>query len=230
MNQHRAENGNGGLGGVLAEESFSVREAVGGPRGILESAAPTFVFIVLFMLTRSVMWAGIAAVAIVVVALVVRVVQRQNPSNAIGGLIGVVIGAVWAIRSGDGSDFYAPGLLINIGSLALLLVTIAVRHPLIGLLVAALDPRAADWKQDPDSRRTYVRATLVFAALYAAKLLVQGPLYLAGATDALGVAKLVMGLPLFALAAWIVWMMHRALMLRREARGELVEEPPSPEA
>lgn len=226
--RHRATAEPSGLGGVLQQDSFSVREAIGGPRGVLESAAPTFVFIVLFMLTRSVTWAGIAAVAIVLVALVVRVVQRQSPSTAIGGLIGVVIGAVWAIRSGDGSDFYAPGLVINAISLAVLLISLALRSPLVALFVAALDPLSADWRQDEDSRRTYVRATLVFAGLYAAKLLVEGPLYLAGQVDALGVAKLLMGLPLFALCAWIVWMMHRALIVRRTARGDLSDPAPDP--
>ncbi|MFC0675168.1 DUF3159 domain-containing protein [Brachybacterium hainanense] len=217
-----------GLAGVLDQEEFSVRDAVGGPRGIIESAAPTLLFVVLFIATRDVKLSAIAAVAVVAIALVARLVARQSVSGALGGLIGVVVGAIWAIRSGQGSDLFAPGLVINAVTLALLLISILARRPLVGLLVAALDSRVADWTADPDARRVYTRATWVFAGLYAAKLLVQLPLFLTDQVAALGAAKLVMGLPLFALAAWIVWMMHRALLARRAARAQHRAGPPQP--
>lgn len=214
-----------GLAAVLQEEQFSVRDAMGGPRGILESVLPTLLFIVLFVITRDVRLSAIAAVAVVVVALVARLVARQSLSSVLGGLIGVVIGAIWAIRTGEGSDLFAPGLVINAVTLVILLISLLARRPLLGLMISLLDGRVADWAEDPDARRVYTRATGVFIGLYAAKLLVQLPLYLAGAVTALGVAKLVMGLPLFALAAWIVWLMHRALLVRREARALRSQEP-----
>ncbi|EWS82871.1 DUF3159 domain-containing protein [Brachybacterium phenoliresistens] len=225
-----------GLAAVLQEEQFSVRDAMGGPRGILESVLPTLLFLVLYVITRDVKVSAIAAVAVVVIALLARLVARQSLSSVLGGLFGVVIGAVWAIRTGEGSDLFAPGLVINAVTLVILLISLLARRPLLGLVISLLDGRVADWAEDPDARRVYTRATAVFIGLYAAKLLVQLPLYLAGAVAALGVAKLVMGLPLFALAAWIVWLMHRALLVRREARALRSQEPgaappgPSPSA
>lgn len=209
-----------GLGGVLRQEEFSVRDAVGGPRGIAESVAPTLLFVVLFVVTRSVAVAAVVAVAVVVVALVARLVQRQSPQTVLGGLIGVALGAVLALRSGDGTDFYAPGIAINVVTLVLLVVSVLARRPLIGLVVGALDPRVEDWAQDPDARRVYTRATWLFAGLYAAKLAVQVPLLLAGQVAAMGVAKLAMGLPLFAVVAYLVWLMHRSLLARRAARSQ----------
>ena len=44
----------------------------------------------------------------------------------------------------------------------------------------------------------------------------------------LGAAPTVVWLPLFALCAWIVWMMHRALIVRRTARGDLSDPAPDP--
>lgn len=216
----RPSAGRSGLAGVLQEEQFSVRDAIGGPRGAIESILPTFLFVVIFVITREVMPAAIAAVAVVVIALVARLVARQSPSSVLGGLLGVAVGAIWAVRSGDGQDFYAPGIAINAVTLTILVISVLAGRPLLGLLISLLDPRVAGWREDPDARRVYTRATIVFCLLYAAKLAVQVPLLLAGSVAALGVAKLVMGLPLFALVAWIVWMMHRSLLARISARED----------
>lgn len=209
-----------GAASQLGREDFSVRDAVGGPRGIVESVLPTLLFIVLFVATRDLRIAGGAAVAAVVVALLARLIQRQSTTSAIGGLLAAVVGAVWAVRTGDGGDFYAPGLITNAIALVVVLVSIAARFPLVGVMVGLLEPRVAHWREHPDTRRAYTRATWLFAGLYAAKLAVQLPLYLAGAVAALGVAKLLMGLPLFALVVYAVWLMHRAVL-----RG--MPEPPA---
>lgn len=205
-----------GLGGVLQQEEFSVADAIGGPRGVAESVVPTLLFVVLYVATRSVPVAAVAAVAVVALALILRIVQRQSPATVLGGLIGVALGAVLAIRSGEGSDFYAPGIVINAVSLLVLVISLVARRPLVGLFVGILDPRVQDWAADPDARRVYGRATWLFVALYASKLAVQVPLLLTDRVAALGVAKLAMGLPAFAVIAYLVWLMHRALLVRRE--------------
>lgn len=205
-----------GLRGVLQQDEFSVADAIGGPRGIAESVVPTLLFVVLYVATRSVPVAAVAAVAVVALALILRIVQRQSPATVLGGLIGVALGAVLAIRSGEGSDFYAPGIVINAVSLLVLVVSLAARRPLVGLFVGILDPRVQDWAEDPDARRVYGRATWLFVVLYASKLAVQVPLLLTDRVAALGVAKLAMGLPAFAVIAYLVWLMHRALLMRRE--------------
>jgi len=210
----------GGLGAVLQQEEFSVAEAIGGPRGVAESVLPTLLFIVLYVATGSVLLASSTAVAAVAVALVLRIVQRQSPATVLGGLIGVALGAVLAIRSGEGSDFYAPGIVINAVSLLVLLVSLLARRPLVGLFIGLLDPRVQDWSTDPQARRVYGRATWLFIALYASKLAVQVPLLLTGRVAALGVAKLAMGLPAFAVIVYLVWLMHRALLSRRSRAAD----------
>ncbi|WP_245822726.1 DUF3159 domain-containing protein [Brachybacterium avium] len=170
----------------------------------------------LFVATRSVMIAAVAATAVVVVLLIARIVQRQSLSTVLGGLVGAALGAVLAIRSGEGSDFYWPGIVTNAVALLVLLASMALRRPLVGLLVGLLDPRVKDWAQDPDARRVYTRATLLFVLLYTAKLGVQLPLLLTGQVAALGAAKIAMGLPAFAVIAYLVWLMHRGLLARRD--------------
>lgn len=214
-----------GMGAVLQESEFSAADAIGGWRGAIESVVPTLLFVVLFMATRSIAIAGVAAVAACAIAVIVRLAQRQSVGSAVGGLLGVGIGAVWAVRSGSGTDFYLPGILTNAATLAIVLISILARRPLVGFIAALFDPRVADWAEDPDARRTYTRATWLLVALYGAKTLAQSVLFLAGAVAALGVVKLAMGLPLFALVVWIIWSMHRALLHRRAAAGETELSP-----
>ncbi|MDO5661896.1 MAG: DUF3159 domain-containing protein [Brachybacterium sp.] len=208
-----------GVGSQLRREDFSAAEAVGGPRGMVEQVLPTLLFVILFVATREITWAAIAAVAAVALALLARLVQRQSVGPALGGLIGVGIGAIWAIRTGDGTDFYLPGIIINAVSAAAFALSMLLGRPLVALVAALFDPRVADWRDDPDAVRTYRRATGLFTAMYLAKFVAQVSLFSLGAVAALGVVKLVMGIPLFLLVAWVVWLMHRALLTRRDARA-----------
>ena len=203
-----------GLGAVLQEEEFSVAAAIGGPRGIAESVLPTLVFVVLYVTTRSVPWAAGAAVGVVLVMLLLRLVQRQSLSTVIGGLLGVGIGAVLAVRTGDGEDFYTPGIITNAVACVVTIGSIPLGHPLVGVIVGMLDPRVAHWREDAVMRRIYTRATWLFAALYGAKVAVQLPLLLTGQVPALGVAKIAMGLPAFAVITYLVWLMHRSVLRR----------------
>ena len=47
--------------------------------------------------------------------------------------------------------------------------------------------------------------------MFAARLLVQVPLYLAGEVALLGIARLVMGVPLWGLTLWLTWLLVRGV-------------------
>ncbi|MEB4616175.1 DUF3159 domain-containing protein, partial [Leucobacter sp. M11] len=65
--------------------------------------------------------------------------------------------------------------------------------------------------------------TLVWVGLFAARLAVQVPLYLANNADLLGLARIVMGMPLFALVVLFTW-----LTLRRFAAPPTAAPEPPP--
>jgi hypothetical protein len=73
------------------------------------------------------------------------------------------------------------------------------RWPLIGFLVGAAedpeDPLA--WHRDRGIVRLCQRLTLVLLALYVIRLAIMLPLYWAGEVAALGVAKVLLGWPLY---------------------------------
>lgn len=208
-----------GMSAVAADE-FSFSAAVGGPRGAIESVLPGLLFVVVFVITRELVPPLIASGATAVLAVIVRLVQRQPPTQAFSGALGVGIGVVWAWRTGRAEDYYAWGLLVNGGYAAAFLLSIVLRWPLVGLVVGVFRPDgpmsstgswggAVAWRQDRAVRARYTRATWLWVAMFTARLAVQVPLYYAGQVGWLGTAKLVMGVPLTAVVLWLSWILVR---------------------
>ncbi len=206
-----------GLRAALGEE-FSFAEAIGGVRGMVESSAPGLLFVVVYVAARALTPSGtpaltlplVAASAVAVVAVLVRLVQRTPVTQAFSGLIGVGVGVAWAAWSGRAQDYFAGGLIWNVVYLLAMVASLAARWPVVGVVVALLRGEDMSWRTDPargHERRRFGWATWVMAAVFALRLAVQVPLYLAGQTVALGIAKLAMGLPLFAVALWLTWLL-----------------------
>lgn len=212
-------------------QTFSVSSAVGGWRGVVEGVCPTLVFIVVLAVapTRLGLALG-ASLAVSGLALAARLVQRQSPTQALSGAVLALVSAAWAWHSGQARDFYATGLIINAVWLTACLVSLVARWPLVGVAMGAWQALEdggqawSGWRRDPArvvARRRYTLATAVLAGMFALRLAVELPLYLVGepAAGALGVARLALGLPLFALTVWLVWMLVRPVQARSEAAG-----------
>lgn len=193
-----------GSGGQL-----SPLASVGGWRGVAETLVPGLVFTLVFTVGGSLMPAVLSALAVGAVFTGARLLQRQPLAQALSGLVGVAVCAVFAARSGKAQDFFLPGLIINAVYFVLMLVSMAVRWPAAGLLFGFLRGEGTAWRQDPARLRQYRAATIPLAALFALRLAVKGPLYAAGSVAELGVLNAVLGVPAFALALWIGWLMSR---------------------
>lgn len=255
---------------ALAGESFSLAETIGGVRGLVESMAPGLVFVVVFIATGNTLRpALIASVAVALVAVAARLVQRTPVTQAFGGFLGVAIGVLWAWRSGEAQNYYAAGLLTNAAYLVAMAVSVLVRWPVVGLVVEALRSGWTDgdkvkaavaasdvpdgarasgahvalgehvesevgraggtegdqgepapgtfrawaqrWRGDAALMRRYALATWLWVGMFALRLAVQVPLFMAGedAVAWLGTARLVMGIPLWALTLWLTWLLVR---------------------
>lgn len=206
----------GGLRQVDAER-FDAMAAMGGPRGILESALPVLVFVVVLVAGGGRLVPALAgSLAVSAVSVLVRLVQRQGLTQCLGGTVLVLVSALWAWRSGEAANFYATGLWVNVAWLVVLLVSLLVGWPLVGVLVSVLRGQDMGWRTSDQlrpARRRYRAGTVVLGSMFALRLAVEVPLYLAGeaAVTALGVARIVLGLPLFALTLWLVWLLVRAV-------------------
>lgn len=200
----------------LLGEDFNWADAIGGWRGLAESVAPGAVFVAAFLT-----WGGfripvIAAVATVVVMVAVRLIERTAVTQALGGLFGVLLGAVWAWRAGDANEYFVPGFWYTGVYAAAMAVSMAVRWPAVGIAVGLLKGWGSRWRTSPRAMRRFQVATAFYIGTQGVKLAVQLPLYFAGATAALGTAKLALGIPWFAVALFVMWRLVRNVELPEE--------------
>lgn len=194
----------------------SLLASMGGIQGILESVLPGFLFVVVFSFNRNAE-AAVAVSAITgVLFIVARIVTKKPLAQAISGLIGIGIAAYLALREGgQGRDYFITGFITNLTYLIPLLISVLVRWPLIGLIAGFLLGEKTAWRKNKTEMRIFTAATLLWVGIFGSRLLVQWPLYLADNLAALGAARLVMGLPLYAAGLWITWLMLRSVIRRR---------------
>jgi len=198
--------------GTAALPSFpeQLSAQLGGWRGMLEAAVPVTVFIVV-NLFWSLQAALVGSVGVAVLIAAGRLLQRRPVRYAVNGLFGIGLGAFIAWRTGEARNFYLPGIWISYGYAAAMIVSVALRHPLVGWLWSVLfDGGRADWRQDPKLMRTFGWLTMLWAAVWIAKVSAQAGLYLADQEHLLGVARLVLGAPPYALMlAVTIWVVRR---------------------
>lgn len=185
-------------------------QALGGWGALLDIGLPWIAFLIVYGASdHNLKLALLVAVVSGAAVALLRLVRRQPLRNVAGGFVGVLISAWVANRSGRAEDVYLPGLLINLGYGLLYLVTVLFRWPLFGVLYGVITQTGTAWRKDPAMLKGFSRATLVFVGLFAIRLVVQVPLYLTGSLNALGIAKVGMGLPLYALALWLAYAVLR---------------------
>ncbi|MDX2968839.1 DUF3159 domain-containing protein [Kribbella solani] len=188
-------------------------QALGGWGALLDIGLPWIAFLVAYAATdHKLQQSLLIAVGIAALIAVVRLVRKQPLRNVFGGFIGVLISAFVANRTGNAKDFYVPGLLTNLGYGALYLLTVLFRWPLFGVLYGVITQTGTAWRRDPALLKGFSRATMVFVGLFAIRLIVQVPLYFTGSLNALGIAKIGLGLPFYALAIWCAYTVLRGSM------------------
>ncbi len=194
--------------------SHALWAAVGGVRGLVESLLPGFLFLAVFTITGEVAPSVLIPVGIAVLFVLVRAVTKTPMTPAVVGLIGIALSAGLALITGRAEENFLLGFLINGVWLVALLVSLAVRRPLIGVITALLTGDH-DWRSDAAKRTVLTVTTWLWVGLFTLRLGVQVPLYLAEQAAALAATKLLMGLPLYAAVLWVTWLMVRAVYARR---------------
>lgn len=220
------------LGGGLAKavragaegedlSAAGVFEAIGGVRGVIEAIVPSLVFLVLFITTQDARISALVPGAIAIVLVIVRLVRRETVVSALSGVLGVGIAVLITLVTGRGVDYFLSGFVINIAWSVGLLVTILVGRPAIGLLIGVIEGDAKRWRRESRVRRMANWLTLMWLALFLLRLAVQLPMYLSEQVEALGVARIVMGVPLFAVIIVVTWFGIRKVRASSdEASGE----------
>ena len=193
-----------------SEDKDKVLNALGGKKGLIDSGLPSLVFLIVFNLSgKNITSAIYAAIGLSIVLTFIRIVKRETVQHDFSGLIGVGVCAFIARRSGNAADFYLPGLWINAGYALLYALTNLFKWPLLGVLLGPILGENLLWRKDPARLKAYTKAGWLWVGMFAARLIVQYPLYQSGNVNLLGTARLLMGYPLFILTAWGTWLILR---------------------
>jgi hypothetical protein len=128
-----------GQGGGLTFDRHMVLEQLGGWRGMLDASLPTVAFIVANGLggLRVGIWAAVVAAVLV---FLLRLLRRESIQQAIGGLFAVTVAVVIAARTGEARDFFVLGIVRNAAIAVVLLGSLLVRWPLVGVVAEFLAP------------------------------------------------------------------------------------------
>jgi hypothetical protein len=184
--------------------------ALGGRRGMVEGAVPTLGFTVTYLIGHNLRLGLIVGISLAVALLAVRLVQRQSVQFVVNSLVGIGIAAVFASRTGHAKDVFLPGILWNTAYAVVMVLSVLVRWPLVGLMLASVTGDITAWRQDPAIVRLCTKLTLILALPCVVRVAVQYPLYVADRVGWLGVTKIALGWPLqVAALAAMAWLLAR---------------------
>ena len=193
-------------------------KALGGPRGIVESAVPTALFTVFFLVSDDIRMSLIVSIGVTAVLLLVRLAQRSTTQFVLNALFGIGIGAFFAYRASQsgGSDedvaraVFTPGLIYNGAYAVVIVLTILVGWPIVGFLVGSVTGDPTAWHSDKAMVRLCSQLTWILAIPCVIRVAVQLPLWLDHQIGLLGASKIALGWPL-QLASFVVmgWLLSR---------------------
>ncbi|MDX3523381.1 DUF3159 domain-containing protein [Streptomyces scabiei] len=207
--QRGAQDAQGGQDG--AQDSRAVTEAAlfeafGGVRGMVETVLPGLLFVSIFTINKNLHFAALAALAVSVLLVVVRLVMRDTVKHAFSGVFGVAFGVVFAMMTGNAKDFYLPGMLYTLGLGLAYIITTLAGVPLIGLMLGPVFKENLSWRtRNPGRKKAYAKASYAWGAILLAKCAILFPLYWWADTTQLGWVLIALKIPPFLLAVWLTW-------------------------
>lgn len=201
--------------GNISLDGKSLLEGMGGKLGIAETMLPSILFGMSFALTGQAIVAVSLAGGTSALFILYRLISRKSANSALVGGIAVAVAAWLALREGgEAVDYFVPGFVTNAVYGLVLLISILIRWPIIGVLVEILRGNSSTWRKDRKAITTYSLVTAMWVGFFGLRLAVQVPLYLAESTELLAMARVAMGPPLYALVILATWLILRATVLR----------------
>lgn len=205
---------------VTTDGQLDLLGSVGGVRGIAEATVPALVFLVTFIITTDVLVSAIYAVGLAAIASIIRLIQKQPLTQALAGVFGVAVSAAVALMQNDARGYYVIGFYISAAYGAAFALSMALKWPIMGLIYGWIRGEGIGWQKNLIRRRKYQIATLLMVVVFVARLFVQLPMYWANDVVALGTARLVMGVPLYALVLWFGWLVSRPSVAEQMTKND----------
>ena len=141
------------------EDRDKVVNALGGKKGLIDSGLPSIVFLLVFNFSKEVNTAIWAALSLSITLAIFRLIKKDTVQHSVSGVIGVLICAYFANRSGNATDFYIPKLLTNLGYGTVYLIANLVGWPILGVVLGPLLGENFTWRNNPQRKKMYIKAS-----------------------------------------------------------------------
>ena len=187
------------------DDRAKIWNALGGSRGLIDSGVPSILFLLTFNIAHSVKVASIAAILLSLIFAVARVIKRETIQHALSGIFGVAICAAFAMYSHSASGFYLPSIIKNAVFLAIYVGGNLVKLPIIGLTLGPILGENMEWRKNGPRLAVYKKVGWLWAGMFALRIAIQLPLYLAKQVNLLGTANIFLGYPLYLVVIWLTW-------------------------
>ncbi|WP_406863590.1 DUF3159 domain-containing protein [Streptomyces sp. HUAS MG47] len=195
-------------GGQASKEvtEAALFEAFGGLRGMIETVVPGLLFVTIYTINKNLHLSAIAALAVSLVLVAVRLIRRDTVKHAFSGVFGVGFGVVFAMMTGNAKDFYLPGMLYTLGLGLAYIITTLAGVPLIGLILGPVFKENLSWRtRNPGRKKAYAKASYAWGLILLAKCAILFPLYWWADTTQLGWVLVALKIPPFLLAVYLTW-------------------------
>lgn len=188
----------------------SLRTLLGGGRAAIEATVPILAFVIGWIATgNDVLWASVIAVASAIVVLVIGLAQKQKLRGLLIGLLLTIVAAIVAVYMGDGRYFFLVRILSNCASIVIWAISILIRWPFLGIIVGAIIGTKARWRRDPVLLRAYSRASWIWTASYAFRVIVLMAVWDRTSVEVLGVVQALTSYPVLiaciVISGWVLF-------------------------
>lgn len=199
---------------AINNDSFDALTVIGGWRVVVEAVVPTLIFLIGLNLTGDYLLPAGLALGFTTIAALTRLVQRMPVRPALIGVLSMTASVFVAWKTGQAVNVFAISILKNTFYGSLLLVSILVRWPLLGVMLGAVRGEKTRWRKGSEWKLTRVRyyqITWLWFFVFVARLSVHIPLYFSGNMEWLALMKLSLGMPADIVAAYFSWRLLRTL-------------------
>ncbi|MDX8051310.1 DUF3159 domain-containing protein [Lentzea sp. BCCO 10_0798] len=191
----------------------SLASLLGGRGGALDASLPPLAFVAGWLIWNHSIGAGAVVAVLCGVAIgIFRFVRGEKPRAVVFSVLAVVAASLVALYTGRVEDFFLIQLLSNMASALVWAGSIAVRWPLLGVVVGTLLGQKARWRRDPALLRAYSIASWPWVGQYALRVAVFTPLWLDAQVYWLATLRLGLSWPLQIVCILVSgWMLRKAL-------------------
>ncbi len=153
-------------GGPPEVRAGALVDALGGGRGLVDSAVPATVFVLTRIATDSLGTAIAVALASGAALAGLRVSRGQSLQQVGSGFLGLLVAVLVARATGTGEGFFLPGIVLTAAWGVGFVVSLLLGRPAVGLALPLLDPRYAGWQAHPGLLRAARTATAFWAVTF----------------------------------------------------------------